>query len=209
MPVTINDYQLTLNGTQAATQDWSAVFYYQLITIGDPTAADLAGAFDINILPLMADFQNNAITYNSLSVINLADPDDFVESGVTTTQGTVVPTTSGHSEFWQSLGFRIVRATRRGRHGSKRLPGYDTGFFDAAGQVVDSGYEALLDAFATGLASPMAGSEGRVYALCIPRSELVTNPSPPPDEHYVIQELLRAADVVFVRATTQNSRKTW
>lgn len=111
-------YQLTLVQLMN-TEKLHNVFFYRTDAVG-ATAQNLGQAFEEDILPLINDLQNVAVSNSLLRVINLGDLTDFWEKALT---GAGLNTSSESLPAHDAINYTLRLNTRAVRPGSKRISG--------------------------------------------------------------------------------------
>lgn len=166
------------------------VFYYQ-VSSGSNIAEDLALAFS-DVAGDISGCQASALSYNDITVENLDNLADF----------NLTPFTSAGAISGEYLspfvawGFRYNRATRAVRNGSKRITGVPESLVQN-GAATNAALD-ILEPIAVSMGNDLTGASGAVYRPVIFHKD---PEAPAGGVGFVVQ------DVVYVRLTTQNTRK--
>lgn len=183
------------------------VFYYIVHdTIGGGNmAATLSGSFLPNVIGQVRNLQMTAVEYIDVVGVNLTDDADEATVPYLLTGNVAVG--SGSPTF-VSVGFKLVRASRNTRHGSKRFGGISEDSTDInnpvyAGTVVadvETALAAPLD-----LLNALEGSVGTIEPVIVGRVRFVDDPEHAGELDLTRFSLVSAAQIT--RVTTQNTRK--
>lgn len=201
MAIGTNDYELTDHWQFGSNPTPYTNVYYYRGSSAAANAADLTATFLANISLALADILHTSMQELTISAFNLTLTSDFSEissalAGVRI--GEAMPS-------WNAIGYTLLRADRAFRNGGKRYGRVSEN--DVIGNTFETGFQAIVDAFATTLATPLVGTNA-TYELMIPKRTLFANPNPPPAEHYVLVDLGSISGVSSARVTHQVSRKT-
>jgi len=192
----INDiYQVVLSGTYLS-ESWSNVFWFiQQSGPSSLAAANLADSFEFQDLPNIADFMNDSVGIDSLSVINYNDPLDSVLVAPTITDGARTGTSDPAPSFLSGT----IRFTRNGpgtRYPYKRFVGLLEE--DINGNNLEVATIALLTTIASDLLlNHIFGAYSWRYCQIGGTPSLGTNPT----LNFIVGGLSA------VRLGTQNTRK--
>lgn len=203
MSLSNRDFRLTLTGTYSGQQIVN-VFYYQKATTGVVGDANrLNAAFQEDVLPRILAISNTFVTYQNITVVNLALMEDFDSDSP---QGLVGEVTTGQpgSKF-VAYGFRYHRTTRLGRDGSKRFAGTAEDLLDGSGLTYTGALTTAIPGLFGALGAGISAL-GADFNPMIPHRELVQYPTPPM-ERYELMSLFSCSNVTYSGLTTQNSRK--
>lgn len=157
-------------------EDNSNVFHFLMTDdggTGEP-AEDLFTAFEDTLVPLHADTLSVNWAGKGLSVINLADLDDFKEAQFAAdVDGTRPGENIASVACWS---FRLNRAVPGQRSGWKRLSGISE--TDVYGQVAQAGVLPSLAAYAVGLTAGLT-EDSKIWELAVVKRPIVygTNPT--------------------------------
>jgi hypothetical protein len=199
--ITSRDFLLKLHTTYFG--DCLNVFYYQCEQphdIGD--AANLAAAFNEDVVPAIANIMNSFVGINQIEVINLGDPTDFHVLETTAIAGSVASTSQAPP--FTAYSFQLARSTRSGRHGYKRFAGVAEEYADAKGPGISGPLVAAIPQVVFRL-SGFISNATRTYVPMIPHRERVEDINHV--FHYQLVSLLPISNVVYQGLTTQNTRK--
>lgn len=174
-------------------EEMSNVWHYRH-TAGSGTNFNLFTAFNENVLVDLLPIQSNGVEYLTAEVLNYDNPGDFGEYSY---PSTVVGTRAGEqAPPFQSWGFRLNRTSRITRNGQKRIGGLSES--DTQDGVASSGVLTPLDNAAIAMGESITDSVDTFEPVIVRLSE--TAP--------IIPTVVNAiSEGVYVRVTTQNSRK--
>lgn len=202
MALTTDDYKLRLAIFNSTYNEWyHNAFYYK--REGDPAdAVDLVAAFISTVIPDIEAILPTTSNAAQVRVENLGDPDDYHENLSVTFAGDL--TAGEMMPKWDVWAYRIVRGSRNNkRHGRKVFGPIPEA--NCANGAATGGSLTLLNALETPLWAIISGATS--WTICVPRSTKVSAPETKLGFKYVIQELIKAAAVEFIRVSTQNSHK--
>lgn len=206
MAISDKDYRLVVELSNDNGPTFNNVWYFKATASSVNSASNLAEAFKDTIALQYTAIISVSTELTRLIVTNLDDPEDFGEFPLTGYEGQL---TGEYMPDFVGWTFKINRPTTLVRNGRKTIGRIREADVENGGPI--STIVSALNDFA---AEPFpnifdASDPVAAYNLAIPKSVLVTNENPPPDEHYVIQELYVATSMNFVRVSSQNSRKSF
>lgn len=200
MPITAADFHLTSFMTCSSdTQQYINRWYWRADSASG-TAEDLLAAFKADLIPPLMLMLSLTMTFSTAEAYNLVDDTDF--GVILGGEGGGRPGDPLSSMI--AMGFTLHRSSRNFRNGGKRFGRVSED--DYNGNVRSAAIATLQNNFAIALETPLVGALAN-YSPLIPKSVLVTNPSPPPAEHYILSDLNPVLAVDYRWLTTQNSRK--
>lgn len=191
-------YRLVLNAAWGSVTGIQIknVFYYETDTSSDPSALELATQFESVVMPALCAVTSPFVYYIGADAVNLDNPADFGNNAFVEPhlQGTV----SGDPlPPFVAFEFRYNRTVYGVRNGWKRFAGVSESQ-QAGGDVTVAAHNALVT-LATALKTDIEG------AFDSYRPRYATRPLP---GHPISDTVLRTpGDIVYVRITTQNTRK--
>jgi len=172
------------------------VFHY-LQTGGTNGAQYLNAAYLTDVLPSIVAIQSSDVTHHSVLSTNYDDPSDYYFSALTTDNVGLEGTNS--LPAFVGWTFRYIRSERGHHHGRKCITGVATG--DQLDGEPVSGLAAGLAACAAALAASITFA-GSSYSPQIMRAPNTIKPG-----YDNARSFFGITDVVFVRISSQNSRK--
>lgn len=172
------------------------VYYYKAVSGSTLTALTAATAFVTTLLPLILIVQSGQVTHAGINVINLDDPDDFLNMPLTTDNtggraGDVLPP-------YCCWAFRWNRSSRSVRNGQKRIPGIAES--DNADGIAAAGIAADLGNLAAGMAGVLDDGLSDQFEPRIVHKTIVGGVVTGYVDYGV-------SSVEYTRISTQNTRK--
>lgn len=215
MGVTGDIFQVVMQQSYLGQTCLNAFYYRQTSENTDPdieSAEALAPAFDLNITPAIADLQVDAVQFETLETINLFNPADLNSRNITTvTEGAITAIDALPS--YVASEFRTSRVTRAIRRGFKRFTGLDESMMTVG--VLAPAYLAAAGALSVALSMNIQRLNEPLTPIFQPvivkrikyttssGSEAYRLPTSQAELEYF------AANFIYTRITTQNSRKSW
>lgn len=173
--------------------------YCFLQTAGSGGALALADAFRGTILPLVVGIQSVAVGHSDLIVTNLDVPEDFIDSPVSSEDGTGTQTGDCLPRY-NAFSMFYARSTRASRNGWKRIMGVPESV-QVNGVVTNAGELTALAALAAALAAGMIDGSANAWSPQIYRKAQPDHTPPIDRANFGI------SGVSFKGLTTQNTRK--
>ena len=185
-------------------------FFYRANT-ADFNSANVVLEFDASVLPEIAAVEGLRKGYDEIACINLFDETDDSVQTPTTAAGLITGEDGGgHS----SIPFNLASLTRAIRNGAKRFgPLSET--YNADGVITGGGMLTALDNLADAIEANLdLGSGHSVSPVIVKRipyelTDPVRTAYRLPENLGESDYSLLAAAIPVLRATTQNSRKSW
>lgn len=198
MTLTDADYQVVVTGLMKGIE-CKNTFWYQADNTGS-VSGDLYTEFENTLLPSIANILSSDFVFTYLSVINLADIEDFTIGSVS------VPGVRPSDSLPVFVGWymRYFRPTRLIHDGRKTFAGIAEN--DVLDGVLISSQNTAMATVVADLAGSLDPGNGVLYYPCIAQTVEFTNPTNGkvyrrPDK------LWHTAGVAYVKVSTQNSRK--
>lgn len=186
-------YKLDLWQKDYLGQDIHNIFWFNQEN-GSGGSAELIAEFDETVLPLLKLIQSDGLAYFSILAENLDDVGDFAQDAPTTTAGTV---TGEDMPPFVATEFRYTRASRSSRHGWKRFGGLTQ--IMMASEALEAAYVTAAGDLANVLGANLEDASQNLWVPKICRKQKVND--------VWTYTFFGVQAVVYVRVTTQNSRK--
>lgn len=181
------------------TNPFRNVFYFRISSLNNPPdeVDDLAAAFDFTLLPLIRAVTSEALSFETLELLNISQPPATALFGQFAYSSLVTGDVIGPYEpRFVSWGFRLNRRFRATRNGYKRFGGVASS--NVSDGVATSGILPDLIVLQNALGTFISDGSSNISAF--PHIVRLTPTGGPA----VINPV---ANAVFYGVTTQNSRK--
>lgn len=202
------DYRCVLTMKDNDDGVYNNVFYYKAQAGFAGSPVDLFVAWQDTVEQALRDVLHVSMVDASLSIVRLDGLGAFHEGNIAFAGGTVAGERMPNFVGWAFKIQRPFNTIRNGRKTFGRISESDV----SNGVALDSGLDPAtgrLTALENALKAPAqkAVTPATNYKICIPVSVNVAGDGEPPI--YVLDRLVEASDVQYVRVSTQNSRKSF
>lgn len=180
------------------------VYHYRVDLVeANVTYADVINEFEGTVVQAVRGVQHSTCTHTGMIVRNLTNGLDIFEEAISQAGSISV---GGPAPSFESLGYRLLRATALTRHGSKRVGGlYDT---LSEGNNIKADQMVAVNLVATRLAEDLVVDAGGGFDFTL--APVIVGRFPVGDPNAGELDLSRINDVAgaqFVRLTTQTTRR--
>ena len=176
---------------------WFRLIDFGTVPLGNPVAQALSNIWNTAVMPDMRSLLSATSRILFYDVVNYGDPTDFAGNP---SVGDLLPESGnrlGESlSLNTTLTFRYTRPGPGTRSGFKRISGMSE--TDLDGITPTPGFQPLIDAFATQIASNLATAAGVIFEPVVATGVKVLGVNP---------TFNAVSEVVFAGIGSQNSRK--
>lgn len=201
MPITNRDYLVKLT-TSYGVPCLNTFWYRTATPFVTGRAAQLAAAFNSQVVTAIAGALNTIVNIGDIAVENLVELSDYHTQNPTAVQGAITATSPAPT--FTAYNFQLQRSTRAGRHGYKRFPGVAEELVNFGTETVSGALVTAIPALITALGGSISSS-GVDFQPMIPKR--LKTLMPDGKYRWILTDLLPVGAVIFRGLTTQNTRK--